>query len=77
MKNRGRQRRTKQARRDKSERLIVTLGGTKKRSLTKSAPQDDGAKRLGVSDEDRGHQDSARNALRKRAKEGQVHAKQA
>ena len=53
----------------------MTLGGTKKIILMKAAPQADGENILGGSDGDRGHQDSAHNALRKRAKEGQGHTK--
>ena len=75
LKNMGRQRRTNQALRNERKRWIVTLGGTKNRSLTKAASQADGANRLGGSDKDRGHQDRDRNVLIKRAKEGQGHAK--
>ena len=48
-----------------------------KEKTIKAAPQYDVANRLGGSDKDRGHKDSARNVLRKIAEEGQVHAKQA
>ena len=53
------------------------VSGTKKRSMTKAASQADGDNMLWGSDGDRGHQYSSKNALRKRAEEGQGHAKQA
>ena len=52
----------------------MTLDGTKKGILEKASPQADGENRLGVNDEDRSHQDSAKNTLRNRAEEGQGHA---